>query len=859
MTTILYHSLLDSPIKRKLGLVLLYLVLLLALSVSPWSVVRYGAAFLVLWVLPGLAWAALIPGHALDRLEWVIVGLGLGFVVTPTTILLSSYIPGPLTQMQLQMAMAGAVGIPLALSVFITEVRPASSDVQATCRVEERSRARSDLGVSWSNRWAWLLIVMSVAVGLRVTNLNYSEFQGDEAIAIVRAARALEGDEAVIFTHKKGPTELLLVMGSWRLTGMLNEWMARLPFAWANMIGLLAVFLYCRRLKPRHLGAIAAGLLAIEGYLVAFGRIVQYQSVVFALGALGLLCLFVYYLEGHHSLIIVGAALLAGASLAHYDAVLVLPAGLLLIGARLWADRQHIRQVLLPLLFAAFVSLAVIGSFYLPFFQTLQVQRTSSYLAKRVGTGFHNNLPATYTLSAVYDSIYYLVLMLLGLSVTTLMTWARWGSIGWIMGGILLAVTVSGIVWPEQLLAGQTALIWIPSAILCLGALLAPNQSMGTRSVWVWFGVPALFYLFFVAIPRTHVHTFFAAWAILAAMGVIEVGRRLAEQPRAVRWTAYALALVLCTLCIYYPIMMFVDHTPEYRRTFPESRQPIYWTPYDEIPSRGLFGFPYRAGWKVVGYLSDRELLGDHYSSNEEPPVTDYYSRQSVRWNCRSPDVYITAVNVQDEFPVRWDQIESEYQPAHVVTIEGQPKLVIHRRDTSTSPETVPVEDYARLFDQHTTPDKYAWPAPNVDAVLVGDPEAMGATVGSFARLVGYHIGTDQAFPGGFVDLTLVWEGMAPAARNYKVFTHLENREAIWGQMDSHPVCGQRPTTGWQPSEIILDPYRISVADDTPTGSVPVVVGMYDEETLERPPVSAADGVLIGDSIYLGDVLIREK
>jgi hypothetical protein len=135
----------------------------------------------------------------------------------------------------------------------------------------------------------------------------------------------------------------------------------------------------------------------------------------------------------------------------------------------------------------------------------------------------------------------------------------------------------------------------------------------------------------------------------------------------------------------------------------------------------------------------------------------------------------------------------------------------------------------------------------------------MGATVGSFARLVGYHIGTDQAFPGGFVDLTLVWEGMAPAARNYKVFTHLENREAIWGQMDSHPVCGQRPTTGWQPSEIILDPYRISVADDTPTGSVPVVVGMYDEETLERPPVSAADGVLIGDSIYLGDVLIREK
>ncbi len=96
-----------------------------------------------------------------------------------------------------------------------------------------------------------------------------------------------------------------------------------------------------------------AGLLvAAEGYLVGFGRIVQYQSVVFALSALGLFCLLVYAKQGGNLLIWLAAACFAVGAWAHYDAMLALPAGLLLMAARLWQDRAQWRRWLLPVVCA---------------------------------------------------------------------------------------------------------------------------------------------------------------------------------------------------------------------------------------------------------------------------------------------------------------------------------------------------------------------------------------------------------------------------------------------------------------------------------------------------------------------------
>lgn len=854
----LWRSRFRESTRQRLSLGALVLILAFLIWASPWSLARYAASFVLLWVLPGLVWGLLIPRHALSRTESLVVSLGLSFVVSPVTILLLAYMPGPLTRSQLLAALAGAMGLPLALSFSMHRIPQVGAGARVSPGSTEQQLKSVNGRLRWRKNWVWVPIVALIVVGLRVTNLNYSEFQGDEATVVMRAARALEGDNAILFQHKKGPAELTLIMGSWRLTGILNEWMARLPFTWANVLGLVGVFLFCRRLSDPRLGGVTVGLLAIEGYLVAFGRIVQYQSLAFALSTLGLLCLLAYYVAGHSSLIVVGACLLSGGLLAHYDAILALPAGLLLIGARLWSNRKEIRPTMGSITIAVFVGLVLIGLFYVPFLQTPSVAPTASYITGRVGGALYNNLRGTFILGAVYDSVYYLILVLLAFTITLLTTWAKWCRAGWAIGGILFVATMTAVVWPELWLVGDTSLVWIPFGVLLLGALLAPDQSMAKRAAWVWFGVPSMVYLFFVAVPRTHVHTFFTAWVILAGMGLIEIARWLSTRSRVVRWSAHALGVVLYALCGCYAIIMFVDHTPEYRRTFPQSKYPIYWTPYEQIPEQGLFGFPYRAGWKVVGYLVDRRQLGDHYNSNEEPPVTDYYARQTARWECPTPDVYITAANVQDEVYIRWDQLQSDYQPAIQVTVGGQAKLTIHRRDVSGPPETYPVEDYASLFDQGTMPDRYQGKTP--DRLPWAPPEVNEVTpfvIGNFARLIGYRLHTDHAFAGGYVDLILLWEVLATPPIEYTVFTHLHDGAAMRGQLDSRPVCGHRPTTGWRTGEIIVDPYRIPVRNDAPTSLIPLTIGMYDPTTLARLEVSTANGLPSDDSIHLTDIAIR--
>jgi 4-amino-4-deoxy-L-arabinose transferase-like glycosyltransferase len=841
--------------KRQSVLFAVTLILGLVVWAVPSHLVRYGAAFALLWVLPGLAWVTLVPQGVFDRAEWLVVGLGLSVVITPAVALLTSYLPGPLGRATLLVAVVGAIGLPLLLSALMRKEDAASGEWR---ELRNHGSVLSTQHPLWRDGWAWLLAAVLIAVGLRVVNLNYSEFQGDEAAVLVRAAQVLEGDEAAVFQHKKGPAELVLVMAGWRLTGLTNEWMARLPFAWVSVLGMIAVFLCGRRLGRPHAGGIAACLLASEGFFVGFGRIVQYQSLVFALSTLGLLCLLAYRARGRGSLVVVGAAFFAGGALAHYDAVLALPVGLLLVVARLWHDHRRGWRALVPVLAAALIGGVLLGVFYAPFLRSPYVAGTSYYVSGRIGDDFYNHLWSTFELSAVYDSVYLLALMLFALAGQTLATWARWGRVGLGLSGILLATAITALVWPEWWVADELTLAWIPAAILLVGVLLAPSQPATTRTLWLWLGLPALFYLFFVALPLTHIYTAIPAWALLAGVALANLGHWLAGRSKAVLRVVGFGGIAVYVLCGYYAVMLFVDHSPEYRRTFPQFKHPLYWTPYERMPKEGLFGFPYRAGWKAVGHLMDEGQLTGTYDSNEEREITDYYTRQAVRLSCASPDMYVTAVDVQDEVPIPWEQIEEEYQPAVLVTVGEQPKITVYGQDAVGGPSVYRVEAYDRLFDLGSTPERVAWPAlDRMGTAEMEDYVLHEAIFGNVARLLGYKVDTRHAVPGGYVELTLLWQALESTPLDYHVFTHLHDGEAMRGQLDGQPVCGSFPTSRWQPGQFVADPYRIPIWGDAPPGLVPLIVGMYDFATMQRLPVSASDGSPAGDSVSLTDVEIR--
>jgi hypothetical protein len=76
----------------------------------------------------------------------------------------------------------------------------------------------------------------------------------------------------------------------WGMTDTLDESTARLPFAVAGLSMVLTTYLIGRKMAGKHAGLLAALLLALNGFFVAFSRTVQYQSVVAWMSALAVLC-----------------------------------------------------------------------------------------------------------------------------------------------------------------------------------------------------------------------------------------------------------------------------------------------------------------------------------------------------------------------------------------------------------------------------------------------------------------------------------------------------------------------------------------------------------------------------------------
>ena len=489
----------------------------------------------------------------------------------------------------------------------------------------------------------------------RLVNLSYSEFQGDEAVIMSRAAQALAGEDRELFLHQKGPVEILTPMALWALTGTVTEWQARLPFSLAGVLAVLAVAaLAARWFEDRRVGVLAGLLVAINGFLVAFGRIVQYQNIVVAMGALSLLALTDYSERGRARDLMLSALFAAYGLLAHYDAVLIGPAALWLLGGAFWARRAQWQRELRHLALALLVGVIVLGLFYVPFVRDPMFARTFAYLSggRLGGDGmFHNSLTPVWRMSTFYNALVYVV-------------------------GLML--------------------------LIGLGALLGVKKI----AAWLYFLAPLGFYLFVVVDPRTHIYTFYPGAAILAGAAVVKGWRWLRARRRTLARIGVGLWAAWYLLCAGYIAMAFVSHRPEYKREWPASRHPLYPVPFadDELPPYGHFGFPYRAGWKAVAQLFAEGALDGTYASNEEPEITTWYVREGARTMCGQPDYYIVAENVQDEIAIDWAELERAYALAAQITVAGEPKIAIYEPAPGPSEVlTVTAASAAAPFDAGTT------------------------------------------------------------------------------------------------------------------------------------------------------------
>lgn len=810
------------------------------------------AVLILTGLLPGYLMVQLLVGRQATPpplAERLLYSVGMGYSWLVIGMLALSYLPGGLTWWQALLWFDG--GLLLLLLLFTRQQRRATPPPPAP----------RNLLTPWLT--LGLITLLLLGALYRFSNLGYAEFQGDEARLALRAAEVIQGYEGALFVHKKGPVEILLPTVVYVLTGQLTETTARLPFALANFTAILAMFILGRRLFGEVAGWVAALVIALDGYLIAFGRVVQYQSIVLLMTVL--LVLLLYRLsrqpEALTRYLSLAALCFATGLLAHYEVLLAgLPALFLL-----WQiGRRHgwwplVRAALVP----ALISAVVLASFYLPFALYPEFTDTSAYLVGyRLGLGgIYNNLVTFFQRTTLYSSTYYLVLLLLGTVVAllrlywrTLPPLGRWLATLLVIGG--LGLTFVRADWLT--VAGQdyTGLFFLA----CMGSAWLFTTEVTERLVWFWFGVAMVTALFFTAIPNTHVYSFFIPWALLTGLVCEQAWqgmRRRVALPVA-RAVALLGAAALITLFSVYEYWLFVYHDVEVLRTWPTHRLPGYWTSYDEPVEVAIFGFPLNNGWKAVAGLYADGVLSGPYATNARSEVAEWYTRGYGNCPRDEPNYFILVNPVEptlaDETADLRRQLLEDHQLLGTVLIaDRRPGLEIYTKQAVDRPQSFPLTAYAAAFDRTlSTAVERTGP--------IGPPRqqiSVNAKIGDSIRLDGYRLAQPNAVAGAHFTVTLYWTATAPPPANYKVFLQLidltDARKA--GQRDGEPGCNAYPTQGWVPGTIIADRYDMPIDADARPGSYTLLAGLVTQEGA-RLPVTTAAGDPLGDALPLTTVKV---
>ena len=487
------------------------------------------------------------------------------------------------------------------------------------------------------------LVVLFVVAGfLRLANLGYSDYQGDEIKALYNPKEATSAQ--FFLEQRKGPMQFLITAG---LKGISNEYhnraLARLPFALAGLGSVLVFYYLAKSLFNQKIALYATMFFATNGFLIAFSRLVQYQSLVIFFGLLA-----VYFTKKYadsrkppHPDAVPKYLVLAGISLAtsilsHYDGVFFVPIilGILFplvqlslreisfarstIATESLLRAKRSNPVLKHLIISTSIFLTLTCVFYIPFALNI-AQSTTDYWAGRISGDVSGKISSSRYLFSVYQPIYvlhiYTILGIIGFAFITLFTFSKIFS--------RLCCKLLAHVYKIDIFNG----------------VHAPFSLSIPISVLAWFLIPFILLEVFIYIPGTHIYAYlipvflFMGFALfhadLIGSKVFTVIASLSPSLRGVQrrsnlviifgiWLLFA----FLTLQSYY---VFVDHKYEYPW---ENKKFLIWTLPKPTPifHLSIFGFPYFRHWDNIGEYIKSDNKSQFYTTNERVSISRYHT-----------------------------------------------------------------------------------------------------------------------------------------------------------------------------------------------------------------------------------------
>ncbi len=167
-----------------------------------------------------------------------------------------------------------------------------------------------------------------------------------------------------------------------------------------------------------------------------------------------------------------------------------------------------------------------------------------------------------------------------------------------------------------------------------------------------------------------------------------------------------------------------------------------------------------------------------------------------------------------------------------------------------------------RWLAEHAYPVEEFWLQDNLfTRYLMGDQlaiqETQGWRLGDSITLAAWAVDKKEVVAGQGLRVGLTWMSKTALPVDYRVFVFLANSsEQVAVLHDAVPTMWLRPTTTWQPGELITDHHGLLVPADAGPGDYWLGVGLYNSATGERLPVTAGEGWLNNSALKLTRVTI---
>lgn len=446
-------------------------------------------------------------------------------------------------------------------------------------------------------KYLGLGLIILFTLFTRFYNLGYSDYIGDEHKAFMQRAPG-ESTYEFLMNQRKGPMQYFVTSVTYFFVNdYRNELAFRVPFAFINLVGVIALYFLIMRISKSHfISFVGTFLFAFNGFNVGFSRIAQYQNINILFSILALY--FYYSLLTENSSkkrlvqTLLGTLTLSISILAHWDAIFVVPP-IIFVFTKYLLNKDVVKNEKVKLIIGNFI----LGSFLLlPFLiPYINYQQNSpenmEYFQRRVEIGYFNSERYKLLIELYNPFLTFYLLITLGLI---------------------------GVINKKTLI------------------------------FTLWFVFAFLSFEIFVRKPGTHIYNFILPACILSAYGAAKIKDLLPSKIKFVWCFILFTALGFILFQTYY---IFIDHTKEYPweqkvfydwrdlqewnydRNTVKTRDRIYtkWeTPKYNIDQKlPLFGFPHKRYWNEINSFvntqnyENNEELG--YMTNEVKTISEWY------------------------------------------------------------------------------------------------------------------------------------------------------------------------------------------------------------------------------------------